>query len=135
MAKRKKSRKSKPPKTQQRMVSRERLSIKDEANYIISRARNREARLVTLGSLVFFSTETGDAWVLDPEDGLALRLARDGDEQPFTIIETPTNFGVEWNASYQIDGEAFIVAERSGRIKTIFGYPTREISLAVRRVG
>jgi hypothetical protein len=33
---------------------------------------------VTVGPLVLFSTETGDAWLLDPADHLAARLARDG---------------------------------------------------------
>lgn len=43
----------------------------------------------TLGPLLFFSTETGDAWVLDPADHLALCLARDGEPLPANIIETP----------------------------------------------
>ncbi|MDZ7313009.1 MAG: hypothetical protein ONB45_17215 [candidate division KSB1 bacterium] len=40
-----------------------------------------------------------------------------------------------WNIRHQIDGKTFIIAESSGRIKTILGYPTREISLATRQVG
>jgi hypothetical protein len=84
--------------------------------------------------LILFSTETGDAWILDPEDSLALCLARDGDRQPFTVTETATNFGIEWNAEYRIEGDRFIVAEQSGRIRTIIGYPTREILRAVRGV-
>ncbi|MBT9161040.1 MAG: DUF5679 domain-containing protein [Dehalococcoidia bacterium] len=109
------------------------VSITKEANYIINQAENYDPRLVTHGPLIFFSTETGDAWMLDPEDELALCLARDGEEQPFTITETPTDFSIEWNAEYRIDGDAFIVIERPGRIKTIFGYPTAEILQAIRR--
>ena len=33
---------------------------------------------VTIGPLVFFSTETGDAWMLELSNQLAARLARDG---------------------------------------------------------
>jgi hypothetical protein len=110
------------------------MSITNEASYIIGRAQNREGRLVTLGSLIFFSTGTGDAWMLDPEDGLALCLARDGNKQPFTIIDTPTNFGMEWNANYRIDGDAFIVSDQAGQVRTIFGYPTREILQAMHRM-
>jgi hypothetical protein len=36
---------------------------------------------VTVGPLALFSTDTGDAWLLDPEDHLAARLARDGDPE------------------------------------------------------
>src|SRR5277367_235963 len=40
---------------------------------------------VTVGQLVLFSTETGDAWLLDPADRLAARLARDGENEPIHI--------------------------------------------------
>jgi hypothetical protein len=109
------------------------MSITGEANYIVSRARDYDARVVTLGPLIFFSTETGDAWMLDPEDGLALCLAQGGEAQPFTITETATTFSVEWKASYQVDRDVFIVTERSGRTRTISGYPTSEILQAARR--
>jgi hypothetical protein len=39
-----------------------------------------------------FSTETGDAWLLDPADQLAARLARDGDPEPIHIEENDTTF-------------------------------------------
>jgi hypothetical protein len=110
------------------------MCITDEANYIIGRAQDNDARVITLGPLILFSTETGDAWMLDPEDGLALCLAQGGEAQPFTITETATSFSIEWKASYQIDGHLFIVAERSGRVRSIWGYPTAEISRATRRV-
>ena len=67
-----KRRKSGTPRTQAQILSREQISISREINYIISRAKNSDTRLVTLGTLVLFSTETGDAWLLDSEDGLAL---------------------------------------------------------------
>jgi hypothetical protein len=44
--------------------------------------------LVTVGPLVLFSTQSGDAWVLDPSDQLAARLARDGDPEPIDLEET-----------------------------------------------
>jgi len=113
MAKRKKRRKPRAPRTQRQIVHREQISITGEASYIISRAENYDARVVTLGPLIFFSTETGDAWMLDPEDGLALCLARGGDTQPFTITETTTNFSIEWEATYQIDGMATIYPDQN----------------------
>ena len=48
-----------------------------EINYIQRRAAAYDARFVTVGPLVFFSTQTGDAWMLDPSDRLAARLARE----------------------------------------------------------
>ena len=46
-----------------------------EVDYVVARAAESDARVVTLGQLVFFSTDTGDVWLLDPEDHLAPRLA------------------------------------------------------------
>ena len=120
-----------PSQTHRQVVSGEQISVTREVNNIIRRAQEGDARVIRLGSLVLFSTDTGDAWLLDPEDNLALCLARDGERQSFTVTETATSFGIEWNANYRIDGDAFVVAEHSGRIRTILGYPTREISRTI----
>ncbi len=50
-------------------------SLTQEADYIVARAMAEDARVVSLGPLIFFSTATGDAWALDAEDNLALPLA------------------------------------------------------------
>jgi len=49
---------------------------------------------VSVGQLILFSTETGDAWLLDPADRLAARLARDGESEPVRIEETDTTFAI-----------------------------------------
>jgi hypothetical protein len=122
------------PKSQRRMLRQDQMSIVGEARYIISLAKKCDARVVTLGSLLLFSTETGDAWMLDLVDNLALCLARDGQEQPFTIKEDPRQFAIEWNAQYRIDGSVFTIIERTGQIRTILGYPTSYIAKAARQV-
>ncbi|NIR50551.1 hypothetical protein GWO43_13880 [candidate division KSB1 bacterium] len=103
------------------------INIQKEVKNITNCALHSEARLVRLDSLLFFSTETGDAWLLDTDDNLALCLMRDSEEQPYVINETATNYSIVWEASYQIKGNAFIVYKKSGQIKTIVGYPTKEI--------
>ena len=103
------------------------VNIAKQAEYIVGRAQECDARIVALGQLVFFSTDTGDAWMVDPEDGLALCLAREGVQQDFAIAETAEQFAIQWNATYRIDGDSFIVSENAGRTKVIFGYPTKEI--------
>ena len=134
MAKHKKRKSDNSPRTQVQVLSRGQTSLLQEATYIIDRAKDRDARIVTFGPVLLFSTETGDAWMLDPEDGFAMCLAHDGNEQPFTIVDTPTNFSVEWNADYRIDGETFTVSDRAGQVRTIIGYPTREILQAMDRM-
>ena len=126
-------RKNRPPKERRQILSQPQINITGEANYIIERAEAYDARIVGLGPLVFFSTATGDAWVLDPADNLALCLARDGERQPFNISETASQFAIDWQANYQIEGEKFIILERSGQARSIIGYPLRELDRHIRR--
>lgn len=126
--------KNRPPRERRQILSQSQINITQEANYMIERAEAGDARIVTLGPLVFFATATGDAWVLDPADSLALCLAREGVRQSFDITETASRFAIDWQANYKIEGEQFIVFERSGQTHSIFGYPIRELQRSIRRV-
>ena len=57
------------------------LRLADVLRYIQRRVAEHDARIATLDPLVLFSTDTDDAWLLDPSDRLAARLARDGDPE------------------------------------------------------
>src|SRR3974390_1149933 len=101
------------------------IRLADEVRYIQRRAANHDGRIVTIGQLVLFSTETGDAWLLDPADQLAARLARDGDPEPIHIEENDTTFAIGWKGRYRIEGPAFIYVDYdTGQLSTILGYPT-----------
>ena len=103
--------------------------LADEIDYIRSRAAEHDGRLVSVGPLVLFSTESGDAWLLVPADHLAARLARDGDPEDIYFEETDSNFAIGWKGSYQIDGDAFVYIDRdTARVTTILGYPTRRLA-------
>jgi len=100
-----------------------------EIKHMQRRAAEHDRRFVTIGPLVLFSTETGDAWMLDPSDQLAARLARDGDPEPIDLEETDTTFAIGWKGNYRIEGRAFVYADReSGRVTAILGYPTAKIA-------
>src|SRR3982074_3037052 len=77
-----------------RIVEGKSFRVADEVRYIQRRAPDYDGPIVTIGQLVLFSTETGDAWLLDPADRLAARLARDGGNQPIHIEETATTLAV-----------------------------------------
>ncbi len=106
------------------------LDIQREIQHITELAQAGQARLVTLGDFVLFSTETRDAWLLDAEDRFALCLARDGEPQPHRIVETATNFAIEWISTFEILGDRFIVTDRAGRTTSISGYPVDQIAQA-----
>ena len=97
--------------------------LADEIAYIQDKAADHDGRIVSIGQLILFSTDTGDAWLLDVTDHLAARLARDGDPEPIYLEETDTSFAIE--------GIAFVYADRdTGRVTTILGYPTQKIAQA-----
>ena len=105
--------------------------LADEIGYIQDKAADHDGRIVTIGQLILFSTDTGDAWLLDVTDQLAIRLARDGDPEPIYLEETDSSFAIEWKGHYRIEGTAFIYADRdTGRVTTIIGYPTQRIAQA-----
>ena len=98
-----------------------------EIDYIVAQAEAGSTRVVTLGALVLFSTETGDAWMLDAEDAYALCLARDGERRPVDVVDTGPAYQIEWPSRFAIDGESFVVTDNSGRLRAIIGYPTEAI--------
>jgi hypothetical protein len=105
------------------------FSLAEEIRYIQDKAADHILRMVTIGQLILFSTETGDAWLLDVTDKLAARLARDGDPEPIHLEETDTSFAIGWKGNYRIDGTAFVYSDReTGRVTTIIGYPTKKIA-------
>jgi len=111
-----------------RMVEGKSFRLADEVRYIQQRAAEHEERVVSFGQIVLFSTETGDAWLLDASEHLATRLARDGDPEPIHIEDTETTFAIEWKGQYRIEGSAFVYMDRDRRqVTTIVGYPTEKL--------
>jgi hypothetical protein len=113
----------------QRQIAGKDFRLADEIRYIQRRAAEHDGRFVTVGTLALFSTDTGDAWLLDPGDHLAARVAREGDPEDVYFEETDTRFAIGWKGEYRIDGDAFVYIDRdSGRIVTILGYPVNRIA-------
>ena len=113
----------------QHQISGKDFRLADEIRYIQRRAAAYDGRFVTVDPLALFSTDTGDAWLLDPAHHLAARVARGGDPEPIHFEETEANFAIEWKGTYAIDGDAFVYIDHdSPRVVTILGYPTARIA-------
>jgi hypothetical protein len=113
-------------------LSRESLHLAKEVRSIQHRAAEHDARIVSIGPLVFFSTDTGDAWILEPKDQLAARLAVGGDPLPVHIEETQTRYAIAWQGHYRIDGQMFVYDDTdSHRLVAIQGYPVQRLVRAI----
>jgi len=112
--------------------TRESLNLAKEVRTIQRRAADQDGRIVSIGALVFFSTKTGDAWMLEPEDHLAVRLARAGDALPVLIEETDHRFAIGWQGRFHFDGDTFVYEDNaSGRVSAISGYPVKLLLRAI----
>lgn len=112
-----------------RWVDGKTFRLADEVRYIQGRAAKYDSRIVTIGQLIIFSSQTGDAWLLDAAEYLAVPLARDGDPLPVEIADTDTSFSVGWSGSFKIQGEVFVYRPKSsGKVRSIRGYPTALIA-------
>jgi hypothetical protein len=123
--------KAQPQSASQRQT-RESLNLAKEVRTIQRRAADQDGRIVSIGPLVFFSTETGDAWMLEPENHLAVRLARAGDALPVLIEETDDRFAIGWQGRFHFDGDTFVYEDNaSGRVSAIIGYPVKQLLRAI----
>lgn len=96
-------------------------------------ASQGEGRVVTVGSLVLFSTSKGDAWILDVEDSLALCLMREFQRREVGIRNDPETFRIRWEASFTIEQGCFMVAFEPGRVTAYPSSPVSDIQQAIRR--
>ena len=71
-----------------RMLDSRAFLLANEVRHLQRCAARHDGGIVTIGQLILFSTQTGDARLLDAEDKLAAQLARDGDPEPVDITET-----------------------------------------------
>ena len=115
------------------MVDGKSFRLADEVRYVQRCAAKHDGRIITIGQLILFSTQTGDAWLLDPTDRLAARVAHDGEPEPVHIKETDVAFAIDWKGHCRIKGAAFVFVDRNTRqTRTILGYPTQRMQHAGR---
>jgi hypothetical protein len=90
-------------------------------------ALQNKATLNCLGNFIFFSTESGEGWMLDHRKNCALKLAANGTIENYTILENKERFQVEWKERFRIEGEKFIASLKG--VETVFhDYPVDAIA-------
>ncbi len=118
-----------------RKLARRDFVLAEEIGYIQRRAAECDGRIVAIGQVVLFSTDTGDAWMLEAGGESAAPLARQGIPQDPVIEETDETFTIAWPGTYRIDGDSFVYKSiDSSRTVTITGYPTRRLSEMISQI-
>jgi hypothetical protein len=110
-------------------------TIRAACETIITAELRREAKVVMTISgvacppFVLFSTGIGDAWLLEPNESLAMCLVWQGVSQTIGLRDDPARLEVEWDCAYELLGDFFYVDSKHPVIGTqaIGGYPLRGV--------
>ena len=70
-----------------------------------------------------------DAWLLDPDENLALCLVFHGQEQERNFEDTPRGIRIGWDGTYALDGDNFVVNTEHPLIgsRVILCFPLNEL--------
>jgi hypothetical protein len=110
-------------------------SIRDECEAIITSELRGQAKAVMTSNgvacppFVLFSTGVGDAWLLEPDEHLAMCLVWHGERQIIGLRDDPDRIEVEWDCAYELLGDFFSVESQHPVIGTraIGGYPLADV--------
>lgn len=82
---------------------------------------------------VFFSTQDGDAWVLETTERDAFQAAASG--QPLPVQENRDVIEVDWSHAFVLrDRRLFVIDHKTGAKEELVNAPTMQISAALRRI-
>jgi hypothetical protein len=110
-------------------------TLKGECETIIAAELRGQAKAVMtgdelgVGPFVLFSTGVGDAWVLEPDESIAMCLVWQGDRQEIGINDGPTRMEIAWDCEYELLGDFFRVESEHPVIgsRAIGGYPLEAV--------
>jgi len=90
-------------------------------------ATKGEPTIDCIGNFIFFSTLSGEAWMLDHRKNYALRLAENYTVLSYRIIESSERFQIEWKERFRLEDDLFIAIYRGE--ETVFrDYPVEALT-------
>lgn len=106
-------------------------SIRDECEAIIAAEMKGVVKIVATKPgpacppFVLFSTGVGDAWLLEPDEHLAMCLVWQGAREEIGVSEDPSRIEVAWDGHYELLGDFFHVETNNPKIgeRAVGGYP------------
>ena len=110
-------------------------SIREECEAIVAAELRGDVKIVmtkqgpTCPPFVLFSTGVGDAWLLEPDEHLAMCLLWQGAREEIGISEDPSRIEVAWDGAYELLGDFFHVDTDNPKIRerAIGGYPLDQV--------
>lgn len=85
----------------------QKVSVNEEVAKLQAAAANHEETLKVIGVFIFFSTKTGDAWLLELSEMDAVLVAKDGAKVEVEINESPETIEVNWSHQFTVKDKVF----------------------------
>ena len=111
------------------------VSLQNEINAIQKMASKSKFKVRELGVFILFSTEKGDAWLLEVTESDALQLAAEREIMTVDLEENPETIEIHWTHTFEVKNKQFIITDyKDKKVETIENYPTHAISAAIKRI-
>ena len=110
-------------------------SVNREVKKIQASAVAKKAAMFTLGVFVLFSTEEGDAWLLEVTDMDAIQVAEAGKVIDVKIVENPETIEINWTHKFTIKNKTFVLTSyKDKEEETRDKYPAHSILSSVKKI-
>lgn len=103
---------------------------------IQAKAKEHASVFVELGVFLLFSTDAGDAWVLEVTESDAIKVAEKGEPVEISLEENPETIVVNCSHTFAIEGKELIVTSYTDQALTqhLQDAPAQQINAAMRRI-
>jgi hypothetical protein len=111
------------------------VSVREEVAKIREAALRREAKIMHLGVFVLFSTETGDAWLLELTDMDGVQVANQGKGIELEIEENADTIEINWSHRFTVEDRKFVATSyKDQSVITHDQYPIHSIQSGIRKI-
>lgn len=89
----------------------------------------------TIGVFVLFSSENGDAWLLELTDMDALLVARGGKAVEIEIVESAETLEINWSHRFSVKNKQMrVTAYADKKEEDLVGCPVHSIQAAIKKI-
>ena len=113
----------------------EQLSLNGEVKKIQQAAVAGKSEVRTIGVFVLFSSDGGDAWLLELTDMDALLVASGGEALDIEIIESAETLEINWSHRFAVkDKQLRVTAYADKEEEVLAGCPVHSIQAAIKKI-
>ena len=118
--------------TQEQSIS---VTLMSGVKEIQADAENNRVACRELGVFFFYSTASGDAWLLEMTECDCVQVARQGVSLPAPIDENSETIEINYSHTFVLENKQLVITAYADKSSlTLEDAPTRELSAAIRRI-